>query len=332
MLANIPDRPGHPMTSTAAAMIAAIIARLATELGDGGRAASPQRFTLFHAANSICSQKVRAVLAHHRLDYDSHLLNIAAGQTYLPDHVRLRMAGCRAAGLPLVTGHTGSTATAAGGCDPAVVPTLVDQVIGAVVVDSRAICLHIDATVPPAAQLVPPALAAVIAAELAIVDGLPNYQMLFGRPAHDDRRPARLHGADGAAFSLGKVARCDDYLETWADDATLAAAYRAKRAKELDAAQHLFSPAAVSMAHAAVARAYHDLNTRLGAAPGPWLFGENVTLADLFWAVELLRIDNVGAADIWADGRLRHVAGFFDRARQLDSLRAAVLDWPGALY
>ena len=51
------------------------------------------RFALYHAANSICSQKVRVVLAQLQLSYSSHALNIFAGETYLPSYVRLRLLG-----------------------------------------------------------------------------------------------------------------------------------------------------------------------------------------------------------------------------------------------
>ena len=39
---------------------------------------------LYHAQNSICSQKVRAVLAATSQPYTSHLLNIFKGETYDP--------------------------------------------------------------------------------------------------------------------------------------------------------------------------------------------------------------------------------------------------------
>lgn len=308
-----------------------LIATLATDLGDEVATMPAHRFTLFHAPNSICSQKVRVVLAHHGIDYTSHLLAIFAGQTYLPAHVRLRMMGCARAGLPLVAGHWGSTATADGGCDPAVVPTLVDHASDAVIVDSRAISLHLDATMPPAERLRPDALADVIDAELAIVDSLPNYQMLVGRPEAGDRRPAQLQAADGAGFSMGKVARCDGYLDEFAEDPVLGPAYRAKRAKELEAAERLFSAEAVGSAHGIVENACAAFDTRLARGDGPWLFGDVVTMADLFWAIELIRVGNLGAT-FWADGRMPALAGFLKRAEGLDGLRRGVLDFPGALY
>lgn len=313
------------------AALSELVAALVAGIGDGREPAPARRFTLFHAANSICSQKVRAVLAHHGIGHGSHRLDIFTGQTYLPDHVRLRMRGCARAGLPLVADHKGSTATADGGCDPAVVPTLVDHQLDAVIVDSRAICLHLDATAPKGRRLRPDALARDIDAELAIVDSLPNYQMLVGKPPGSDRRPARLRDADGAGFAMRKVARCDHYIERHRDDAELAAAYRAKRAKELAAAQQLFSAEAVGAAYARVERACAELDARLADWPGPWRFGDRVTMADLFWAVELLRVGNLGAS-FWADGRMPALARYVADAATLHGVRAAVIEYPGALY
>ena len=50
----------------------------------GSGAQERPRLELFHAAASICSQKVRAVLAHHGIRYREHSLNIFAGDTCDP--------------------------------------------------------------------------------------------------------------------------------------------------------------------------------------------------------------------------------------------------------
>lgn len=113
------------------------------------------RFEVFHGANSICSQKVRTVLAHHQIAYLSHPLSLYGGQTYIPNHVRLRMIGCDALGMPLMTTHEGSTSVTAGGCDPAVVPTLIDWETEKVIVDSKRICLYLDEQVPLSQRLCP---------------------------------------------------------------------------------------------------------------------------------------------------------------------------------
>ena len=132
--------------------LATMVHRARVALDSAGEIVGPEggepALALFHAPNSISSQKVRSVLAHHRLAYVSHPVNMFQGQTYLPDYVRLRMRGCLSFGGALASHHSGSTSASAGGCDGAVVPTLVDSRSGEVVVDSKRICLHLDAQVP----------------------------------------------------------------------------------------------------------------------------------------------------------------------------------------
>ena len=289
------------------------------------------RFELFHAASSICSQKVRAVLSHHRLTYVGHALNMFVGQTYLPGYVRLRMVGCDAFGGELASRHSGSTSTAAGGCDGAVVPTLVDWDTDAVIVDSKRICLKLDELVPEMGKLRPARLAAAIDEDLQVIDNLPNYQMLMGRSTGGVDSAASTTGL-GSTFSERKVAWCDSYLEERHDDRALVAAYTAKRAKELSAATELFSPEAMRSAYTRAERAVVDLERKLAKRTTRWLYGDQLTMADLFWGVELLRMKNTGVASYWEGDRLPHVEWFSAATEQIRAIRTAIIDWPGAMF
>ena len=297
----------------------------------GSDRGEPPRYALFHAANSICSQKVRCTLAQHDLPYLSHPVELFQGQTYLPDYVRLRMLGCDRLGGALASHHGGTTSTETGGCDGAVVPTLVDWTLDEVIVDSKRICLHLDAQVPEAERLRPAALAAAIDAELAVVDNLPNYQMLMGRPSAG-AESAESRSDAYAAFSRRKVAWCDRYIEDHAADGALVRAYTAKRAKELSAADELFSPAAMQGAYDAAERSLQALEGRLAEQDGAWLFGDALTMADLFWGIELLRMQDVGVASFWEAGRLPRVERFLARAAALPAIRSAIIDWAGARF
>ncbi|MDB5966901.1 MAG: glutathione S-transferase family protein [Polaromonas sp.] len=290
---------------------------------------STPRFELFHAPNSICSQKVRTVLAHHHLPYTSQLVKIFEGQTYLPAYVRLRLVGCDALGGGLVTEHTGSTSVSSGGCDPAVVPTLVDWETGQVLVDSKRICFYLDGVA--GGTLRPADLQHAIDAELEVVDNLPNYQMLAGKPPGDDHRPASRRQSNGVGFAMGKVERCDRYLAEFADDADLVRGYTAKRAKELNAAERLFTPEAMRTAYDRAEAGCAHLEHKLQSGER-WVVGGKVTLADLYWGVELLRMQNLAVESFWTGGARPAVAAFVDRAAALPAIRSAVVDWPGALY
>lgn len=291
----------------------------------------PSRYELFHGANSICSQKVRCVLAQHRLPYVNHSMNMFLGQTYLPDYVRLRMVGCDHLGGALVSHHSGSTSAAAGGCDGAVVPTLVDWQAGDVIVDSKRICLYLDEQMLEEDRLRPPSLADAIDDELNIVDNLPNYQMLMGRQVAASESAATKSDI-GGSFSQRKVAWCDRYLKEHADEESLVQAYTAKRAKELSAAIGLFSPEAMRAAYGHAEAALNDFERKLARRDGAWLFGETVTMADLFWGIELLRMKNLGVATYWEVGRLPQVEQFLVASEAVPAIRAAVIEWPGAIF
>jgi 2,5-dichlorohydroquinone reductive dechlorinase len=292
------------------------------------------RFELFSAAASICSQKVRAVLAHHGQAYRSHSVDLFGGGTYLPAYVRLRVLGCEQIGAALVSRHSGSTSVAfGGGCDAAVVPTLIDWQTREIVVDSKRICNHLDAVVENGVtRLRPESLAARIDEEIDVVDNLPNYQMLSGLPPEFDLRPGPLRGKTGVAFAMSKVERCDRYLAEHAGEEGLVRAYAAKRAKELDAAQQLFTEGAMRNAYDKAEAACETLEKKLNAAATKWLLDDRVTMADLYWGVELTRMKNLGADTFWKDGARPAVAMFAERANRLGAIRQAVVDWPGALF
>lgn len=297
----------------------------------GSSSSENPRYELFNAANSICSQKVRCVLAQLGVAYVNHPVQLFSGQTYLPDYVRLRMLGCRQLGGGLSSFHSGDTSTSSGGCDGAVVPTLIDWTHNSVLVDSKRICLYLDSEMDGGTALRPAALAGDVDDQLTVVDELPNYQLLMGRTPSEFEGSVTKNSI-GASFSQKKVGWCDLHLGQNPHDATLVQAYTAKRAKELSAANGLFSPEAMHDAYGRAEAALVDLNEKLSRRRGAWMFGASLTLADLFWGIELLRMKNMGVANFWENGRLPHVEEFFASAMTLPSIRLAVLEWPEAVF
>ena len=310
------------------------VSELRTSLGTAGEtigapSSGTPRFELFHAPNSICSQKVRTVLAHHHIPYVSQLVKIFEGQTYLPAYVRLRLIGCDALGGGLVTEHTGSTSVSKGGCDPAVVPTLVDWETGQVMVDSKRICFYLDQVA--GGTLRPPSLQGAIDAELDVVDNLPNYQMLAGKPPGEDHRPESRRKSNGVGFAMSKVERCDKFLAEFPNDPDLVRGYSAKRAKELNAAERLFTPEAMQTAYDKAQAGCTHLEQKLNAG-GRWVVGDSITMADLYWGVELLRMKNMAVESFWANGARPGVASFVEKTQTIPAIKSAIIEWPGALF
>lgn len=298
----------------------------------GAMSSGTPRFELFNAPNSICSQKVRAVLAHHHIPYRSQHVDIFEGETYLPAYVRLRLMGCDALGGELMTVHTGSTSVTAGGCDPAVVPLLVDWEASRILVDSKRICFYLDELAAQGKRLRPDRLEQHIDAELDVVDNLPNYQMLAGKPPGEDHRPESRRKSNGVGFAMGKVERCDRYLAQFPDDPDLVRAYSAKRSKELTAANQLFTPEAMTIAYNRAEAGCTHLERALNGKNAEWLFGDEVTMADLYWGVELLRMKNMAVESFWTNGAKPAVAAYVEKAQTIPAIRSAITEWRGALY
>lgn len=298
---------------------------LTDDMSVSGKAGQGIVLHLYHAPNSICSQKVRTVLTTLDQSYVSHQVNIFEGENYSPHYVRLRAMGCRSAGYSLATVHTGSTSVNGTGCDACVVPTLVDEERGEVLVDSYRICLELDRRYSGTpSMLMPEAHRVDIEKELAIIDELPNYQLLAAMVAQKSKQGPRN------SFSLRKVERCEELLLRFGDDALLSEAYQAKLSKEKAAADHLFDDRAMALATSTMSDAFSDLNDRLLAQTTDFLFSDQPTMADLFWGLELIRADDLGLSSFWRDGVLPRVSEYYERLCGLPAIRQAVIEWPGA--
>jgi glutathione S-transferase len=282
---------------------------------------------LFHAANSICSQKIRVVLAAMQQPYTSHQLNIFRGETYDPNYVRLRSLGCDALGLPLADHHSGSTAVTSAGCDACVVPTVVDSNSNEILIDSQNICLTlVDRNADFRDELFPVACQESILQELSVIDEFPNYQVLA---SSIDKKTGTTDPSKNG-FAIGKVQRCNDLIEQFADDQILVRAYRAKRDKEQSAANNLFDKKSMDQARATIVTTLENLNQRLQNAETAFLFTDNPTLADLFWGLELMRIDDLGMNSLWADITSSPLRKYYQRLCALPCLDEAVTQWEGA--
>jgi glutathione S-transferase len=270
------------------------------------------RFELYHASISLCSQKVRAVLAEKMAPFASHDLSIIslkspsgeviAAENYHPAYVRLRLHGGKSLGRPLVSGYTGATSVDTEGFDPCVVPLLVDHDRGEVVVDSMRICAYIDREVSSSPQLVPasPSAAEVVMAQVAIVDKLPNGRFLYGFHPDNDQRPDALKRVMADIYN-NKIMALQKYMLENADDEDLVAAYRSKIAKEAGAKPVQRNAAFQREGRAMAEEAIHDLEADLKTRNDEWVCGSDFTLADVVWGVQLFRMQYLGLAMLWAD-------------------------------
>ena len=307
----------------------------------GGVEGGTARFELYHAGLSVCSQKVRAVLAEKDLAYRSHemvILNskgiysggLTPAENYRPGYVRLRMHGGRALGRSYADKHSGRSSVESEGFDPCVVPTLVDHERSVVVVDSIRICQHLDKEVEGGTSLVPDdeAGAQAVMHQVAIVDRTPQPAVLYGFHPDDDQRPDFIKHVMSDVYDL-KVEALDILIRENSDDAALVAAYQSKIAKE-QAGKNLAHDNDFQRAiRVEVKQIIDNLDRQLEAIGGPWVCGAEFSLADVVWGVSLYRLHWLGLAYFWKD--LPRVQGYTDRIYHRPSIREEVINYPSPM-
>ena len=294
--------------------------------------AGPVRFELYHFALSLCSQKVRAVLAEKGAGYAAHDINLSLPHlaNYDPAYVRLRILGGQ--GQRLVGGYTGRSSTETEGLDPAVVPTLVDFEERRVYVDSLRICRHVDAVVDNGTDLVPASIGAEVERELAIVDGMPHVAILYGAHPDVDFRPERLRQALAGVHDR-KIAKIEQARSAAADDPALGKAFDAKLRKERAGKAFVGSPDRMRRALTEMLDTVAALERRLQDGR-EWICGATLTMADVFWAVSLFRLKWIGLSFAWEGGHRLHetpnprVQAYGRRLFERPTFREAVIDWP----
>ena len=326
----------------------AVVTAARAELGEPtrtrivqGRVGEEPRFELYHAFMSVCSQKVRVVLAEKGVPYYSNEMAIASGkgvfseefsiaENYRPGYVRLRSYGAGSKLMAnLATGHNMRSGVDTEGFDACVVPTLVDHQKRRVVVDSSRIIEYIDQQVPDSPLLIPVGAPtqAEVRRQVRIVDGIPMGGILYGFQKNDPR-PEFMIAAMQDVYDNKRQA-IEMLIEQNADDAELVRTYRAKIAKET-AGKALYKNEPYLAANLKEFEALiHYLNADLHKSEGPWLCGPEFTMADAMWGVSLYRIHWIGHAWLW--GELPRVREYAHRLYARPSIVSAIIEWPNPM-
>lgn len=331
------SNPGTNAKSDLKLLVDAVNARLPNRYQNrlvGKQSNGAPRFELYHSAPSLCSHKVRSVLAEKGLTYVSHDMTIMPAGNYIPtnyrpEYVRLRLQG--APNAKLVDGYTGESSVANQGFDPCVVPTLVDHEAARVVVDSRVICEYIDRETSPSQKLVPENLRAAINAQEALIDEAPHVAALYGAHPDNDFRPAGLR-KNIAGVHARKVRVLKRMIElVGPNEPDVISAYEAKIKKETAAGAFVIDDAGMRKTHAAMADHVQALEAQLGKHDGAWVCGNEYTLADIMWTASMWRLQWLGFGDLWtSDPTKQRLREYLERAFHRPSFRSAVVKWPGA--
>lgn len=293
------------------------------------------RFELYHFAFSLCSQKVRLCLAEKPAAYLAHDINLEMPLlgNYDPGYVQLRLAAKESS--KFASEYTGRSSVQSEGFDPAVVPTLVDHEAELVVADSLAICRYIDRVVTTGQTLIPEHLDQKISAELAIVDATPHVALLYGGHPEFDFRPDRIRNVMAGVHDR-KIEKIRAARDLVLENETLLEAFDAKIAKETAAKTFVANASQMRDAIDEIIGIVADLDVRL-ADRRIWICGDQLTMADLMWAVSLFRLKWLGAGFSWSGGHplneepRPNVSAYAGRLFARPCFRSAIVDWPGII-
>lgn len=292
----------------------------------GGRA--EPRFELFHAASSLCSQKVRTVLHEKAFAYRSNDMLILStmasnglvpAEHYSPAYIRLRLVAARELNLEFTSGYSGRTSVETEGFDPCVVPLLVDHEAGRVIADSKRICIYLDGVSREPIQLIPeaPDARAEVMRQVDIVDRIPNGALLYGFHPDADLRPEALKASMQTVYDY-KVMVLQRLVADNASEPELVAAYRAKIVKESGGKNVCRDPEFQRAARQKTGQLLNDLERDLAAGSFACTNGHAFSLADVFWGVNLVRLNYLGLASMW--DALPRVTRYFDVLARRPSL------------
>jgi glutathione S-transferase len=309
-----------------------------------GQDANP-RFELFHAASSLCSQKVRTVLHEKALPYRSNEMiilgsmgpeGLVMAEHYSPAYIRLRLVAGKELQRAYVNGYSGRTSVETEGFDPCVVPLLVDHEMGRVVADSRQICVYLDAVSSKPVQLVPTQAQEreEVMRQVGIVDKIPNGTLLYGFHPDTDRRPAPLKQAMETVYDY-KIMALQGLMAAHAHAPELVAAYAAKIAKEAGGKKVCRDADFQRAARTELAQTLKNLERDLAAKSFSGLSRDGVSMDDVFWGVNLVRLNYLGLSPMW--DALPAVQRYFQALVSRPSLykeaiQASVASMPPSIY
>lgn len=184
--------------------------------------------------------------------------------------------------------------------------------------------VHIDAVLPGTNRLVPTDLVQLenVQRQLNAVDLTPHPGLLYGFHPEDDRRPQPIKQAMSSVYEE-KIEALTALIKANEADAYLVAAYQAKIAKEAGGREVRHDPGFQKDLRGFTRDILLKLDDDLRQKEFIWLCAAHLTLADLFWAVSLVRLKSLGLARLWSD--LPQIDVYLEHLLKLPSIQSEVL-------
>lgn len=296
----------------------------------------PGRFYLFNHHLSICSQKTRITMREAGFAFTNVEVPLFNSSNYQAPYVALRLRSWDGKSPFVGEGFgswNGSSSSTENGFDPCVVPILVDLEANRVVSDSKKICLY---AAEVSGMLVPKdkVKAELVEKQISLVDKTPHHALLYDNaPGFDPRPQWSINVTSKGSLHKNQIKALKKHLalegKAWSDP-TIKRAYNAKIQKTTQGLQQtLNTEKGYSGYFDAVKQRTREylleLEADLKKHPGDWLCGDQITLADVFQGVSLVRIIWAGY-ESWFSG-MEMVSAYARRLTERESvLKESILN------
>ena len=235
---------------------------------------------LFCAPESLCSQKVKLVLAEKQLVWKSHSLNLLTFDNLQPNYIRLNPKG--------------------------VVPTLIHE--GRVITDSAVIVRYLDEQFPhPSLVPAEPGSKEKMNNWIALQNQFPTREMIYGN----------AKGIEGAV--LRRSVRLKEKLlpQLMQSNPELIEQYTAKLNDVRRWRQAIDNRVEIENLNAKIAPLLDELEVALTQAK--WLCGSHYSLADTVWTAVLHRMEQLHFDYLWKDSMRPALEVYFNRLKSRPS-------------
>lgn len=240
---------------------------------------------LYHFPGSLCSQKVKLVLAEKNLDWESHLVNLLTFENLTPDYMRLNPKG--------------------------VVPTLVHN--GKAVCDSITIIRYLDRHfMEPRLTPDDPTLRKSMDTWIDLQNRLPMREAMYGN----------MRGIDGLVARQTvdiKEKLLPELAQKYPD---LKPQYATKLRDVKPWNQTIRDVTKITQINSQIEAIMNPLEQQLSQSE--WLCGSAYSLADVVWTAVLNRLDELGLSTLWKADKRPAIADYLNRLEARPSYRDAI--------
>lgn len=240
---------------------------------------------LYHALGSLCSQKVKLVLAEKNLEWKSHPLNLLTFENLQPSYIQLNSKG--------------------------VVPTLIHD--GKVITDSAIIIRYLDEQFPhPKLTPAESALVEKMSYWIGLQDKFPMVELIYGN----------FRGIEGLVLRRSVQIKERLIPKLMQANPGLKEQYTAKLKDVNQLNSTIRNAKEIESINAKIEPLLEQLEGQLRQTD--WLCGTTYSLADTVWTAVLNWLDELKFGSLWADNKHPALRAYFNRLKARPSFITAI--------